>query len=118
MASTPSRSCCRWIRPACGHTSTRPVHARTPSQGALSCISKAAAEPADHAIGRSRGGLTTKIHALTVTTECPVAIRLTAGQAGDNPQLIPLLEDHAEACREAGVPGRRLPPPAGQEYPH
>jgi putative transposase len=49
--------------------------------------------------------LTTKIHALTDTTECPVAIRLTAGQAGDNPQLIPLLDDHAEACREAGVPG-------------
>jgi putative transposase len=49
--------------------------------------------------------LTTKIHALTDTTECPVAIRLTAGQAGDNPQLIPLLDDHTEACREAGMPG-------------
>src|SRR3979411_268381 len=105
MASTPSRSCCRWIRPACGHTSTRPVHARTPSQGALSNYRKAAHEPADHAIGRSRGGLTTKIHPLPHTTECRVAIGLAAGQAGDNPHLIPLLDGHAEACREAGVPG-------------
>src|SRR3981081_3976827 len=118
MASAPSRSCCRWIRPACGHTSTRPVHARTPSQGALSNYRKAADEPADHAIGRSRGGLTTKIHALTDTTECPLAIRLTAGEAGDTPQLIPLLDEHAEACREAGVPGRDFRLLADKAYSH
>src|SRR3981189_2002381 len=101
MASTPSRSCCRWIRPACGHTSTRPVHARTPSQGALSNYRKAADEPADHAIGRSRGGLTTKIHALTDTTECPVAIRLSACYAGATPPPNTRHDDHAEASREA-----------------
>lgn len=32
-------------------------------KGALSNYKKAADEPDDHAIGRSRGGLTTKIHA-------------------------------------------------------
>jgi transposase len=62
--------------------------------------------------------LTTKIHALTDTTERPVAIRLTAGQAGDNPQLIPLLDDHAEACREAGVPGRDFRLLADKAYSH
>ncbi|WP_435805385.1 IS5 family transposase [Streptomyces hirsutus] len=40
---------------------------------------------ADHAIGRSRGGLTTKIH-LTSDARCrPLAFVLTAGQASDAP---------------------------------
>ncbi|MGI5397165.1 IS5 family transposase [Streptomyces sp. CA-251251] len=44
-----------------------------------------AGEPADHAIGRSRGGLTTKIH-LAADARCrPLAFVLTAGQAGDAP---------------------------------
>ncbi|MGW5609543.1 IS5 family transposase [Streptomyces sp. NPDC003753] len=39
----------------------------------------------DHAIGRSRGGLTTKIH-LAADARCrPLAFVLTAGQAGDAP---------------------------------
>ncbi|WP_442802456.1 IS5 family transposase [Streptomyces sp. CMB-StM0423] len=39
----------------------------------------------NHAIGRSRGGLTTKIH-LAADTRCrPMAFVLTAGQAGDAP---------------------------------
>lgn len=49
-------------------------------------------EPADHAIGRSRGGLTTKIHALVTAGIRPVALLLSAGQAGDNPRLMPLLD--------------------------
>ena len=75
-------------------------------QGALSDYKKAADEPDDHAIGRSRGGLTTKIHALTDQREAPVAVRLTAGQAGDNPQLVPLLDDYGGASRDRGVSGR------------
>ncbi|WP_411977398.1 IS5 family transposase [Streptomyces decoyicus] len=44
-----------------------------------------AGEPADHAIGRSRGGLSTKIH-LAADARCrPLAFVLTAGQAGDAP---------------------------------
>lgn len=85
------------------------VRTRLP-QGALSNYKKAADEPDDHAIGRSRGGLTTKIHALTDQREAPVAVRLTAGQAGDNPELAPLLEDFVAAYRVAGegVPDFRL----------
>ena len=75
-------------------------------QGALSNYKKAADEPDDHAIGRSRGGLTTKIHAMTDQREAPVAVRLTAGQAGDNPQLVPLLDDYGGASRDRGVSGR------------
>src|SRR5579862_6167914 len=37
----------------------------------------------DHAIGRSRGGLSTKIHAVVDQDGLPVRIILTAGQASD-----------------------------------
>ncbi|WP_235840418.1 IS5 family transposase [Corynebacterium yudongzhengii] len=50
------------------------------------------AEPPDHAVGRSRGGLSTKIHALVDGHGLPLTIILTAGQRGDCPVLIPLLE--------------------------
>ncbi|MFV4709678.1 IS5 family transposase, partial [Mycobacterium tuberculosis] len=46
----------------------------TLATGALSNYKKSADEPDDHAIGRSRGGLTTKIHALTDQREAPVRI--------------------------------------------
>ncbi len=35
-------------------------------------------------MGRSRGGLTTKIHALVDTEGLPIAFHLTAGEAGDS----------------------------------
>lgn len=56
-------------------------------------------EPADHALGRSRGGLSTKIHTLADQSTATVQIRLTGGQAGDNPQLIPLLDDYRNSGR-------------------
>jgi transposase len=54
-------------------------------------------EPPDHALGRSRGGLTTKVHALADPTCTPVLALLTTGQAGDNPMLTPLIEALTEA---------------------
>ncbi len=43
-------------------------------------------------LGRSRGGLTSKIH-LAADRRCrPLAFVLTAGQAADSPQFIPVLE--------------------------
>lgn len=53
--------------------------------------------PGDHGIGRSRGGLTTKVHALAGAGIHPVALLLPAGQAGDNPRLVPLLDALARA---------------------
>ncbi len=111
--------CCRWIRRACGRISIRRVLVRTRcTQGALSNYKKSADEPADHAIGRSRGGLTTKIHALTDQRQAPVAVRLTAGQAGDNPELVPLLDDLAGAYREAGICGQGVRLLADKAYSH
>ncbi len=60
-------------------------------------------EPADHALGRSRGGLSTKIHQLVDGKGRPLVIAVTAGQAGDSPMLRWLLVDLV--VRRAG-PGR------------
>jgi transposase len=58
-------------------------------------------EPADHALGRSRGGLTTKLHLGCEQGQKPLSIVVTAGQRGDNPQFIPVIE------------GIRVPRPGG-----
>lgn len=42
--------------------------------------------PNDQAPGRSRGGLSTKIHLAVRGRGCPVRFTLTAGQKGDTPQ--------------------------------
>jgi transposase len=46
----------------------------------------------DQAIGRSRGGLSTKLHMAVRGLGCPVRFTLTAGQRGDAPQAAALLE--------------------------
>ena len=45
----------------------------------------------DQALGRSRGGLSTKIHMAADADGQPIRFILTGGQAGDAPQAIPLL---------------------------
>ncbi|WP_442810283.1 MULTISPECIES: IS5 family transposase [unclassified Streptomyces] len=44
-----------------------------------------ATEPGDHALGRSRGGLSTKVHLASDSLARPLALCVTAGQAGDAP---------------------------------
>jgi len=44
-------------------------------------------------MGRSRGGLTTKIHACVDTNGMPVRLELTTGEAHDNPLVTELLSD-------------------------
>ncbi|WP_116408588.1 IS5 family transposase [Rhizobium leguminosarum] len=46
----------------------------------------------DQAVGRSRGGLSTKIHMAVRGLGCPVRFVLTAGQKGDAPQADALIE--------------------------
>jgi hypothetical protein len=59
--------------------------------------------------GRSRGGQTSKVH-LAGDRECrPPAFVLTAGQAADSPQFLPVLKK----IRSGGLSGR-LPHPAGR----
>jgi len=47
----------------------------------------------EQALGRSRGGLSTKIHALVEGLGSLARFQLTGGQAGDSPQALPLLQD-------------------------
>jgi len=49
-------------------------------------------EPKDHALGRSRGGLSTKIHLLCDGDGRPLHFHLTPGQDHEAPALIPLWE--------------------------
>jgi transposase len=48
-------------------------------------------EPADHAIGRSRGGLTTKVHAVVDGRARPLVLHLTAGNVNDTTQFAQLV---------------------------
>jgi transposase len=48
-------------------------------------------EPADHALGRSRGGWTTKLHVACEQGRRLMALVLTGGQRGDSPQFIAVL---------------------------
>lgn len=80
-----------------------PARRRCPEKGGC----KAAwvndlAEDAE-ALGRSRGGLTSKIHLAVDGRGLPMSVILTPGQAGDNPQLLPLL-DQVSVRRDG--PGR------------
>jgi len=80
---------------------------RSWSQGAAWNDKNLAAGPGREALGRSRGGLSTKIH-LAADRRCrPVTRILTPGQHGDCPQLIPLLEAVRIARRGKGRPRTR-----------
>ena len=84
---------CQWTLRSLAHISTQ----RTPaaSQGAGSNYTIPGAEPPDHAVGRSRGGLSTKIHQLVDGNGFPLVTLLTPGQAGDSPMFLPLMENLA-----------------------
>jgi transposase len=66
-----------------------------------------APEPADHALGRSRGGLTVKFHLACEQGQKPLAILVTAGQAGDSPQFTTVLGAIAVARPGPGRPRTR-----------
>jgi transposase len=99
------------IPPWSGRTSTPPGPGtpclRSWSRGASSNDKNPAARPGREALGRSRGGLSTKIH-LAADRRCrPVTRILTPGQHGDCPQFIPLLDQVRIARRGKGRPRTR-----------
>lgn len=64
-------------------------------------------EPADHALGRSRGGLTTKTHLVCERGRKLPAAVVTAGHRGDSPQFIPVLGKVRVARLGGGRPRTR-----------
>ncbi|MGR4880696.1 IS5 family transposase [Streptomyces sp. LARHCF249] len=61
----------------------------------------------DEALGRSRGGLTSKIRLASDGRRRPLDIVITPGQWGDAPQLIPVLERIRVPCPGGGRPRTR-----------
>jgi transposase len=64
------------------------------------------AEPADHGLGRSRGGWTTKVHLACEQGQKLLAMVITGDQRGDSPQFIPVL-DAIAVPRPGGRPRTR-----------
>src|SRR3954466_7376800 len=64
-------------------------------------------EPGDHAIGRSRGGLTTKVHALSDGSGRLLVVLLTAGNVHDTTMFGPLLAAVRVARTAPGRPRTR-----------
>ena len=74
----------------------RTRHARSSTRGARSNYKNlpfAEAEPAGHGIGKSRGGLTTKIHHAVDGKGRPLAVVVTGGQRNDGAMLEQVLDD-------------------------
>jgi len=62
-------------------------------------------EPKDHALGRSRGGFSTKIHLICDANGLPLHFEITAGQVHENTSLVDLLNGtDAEMNRSDGEP--------------
>lgn len=78
------------------------------TQGAPSNYTNLANEPPDHGIGRSRGGLSTKIHTLVDGAGMPLVVLTAPGQAGDAP-MFPILMGHLNVARSRGGPSRNCP---------
>lgn len=64
-------------------------------------------EPDDHGLGRSRGGWTTKIHLACDQGQRPLSLLVTAGQRGDSPQFVTVLEGIRVPRVGRGRPRRR-----------
>jgi hypothetical protein len=64
-------------------------------------------EPDDHGLGRSRGGLTTKLHLAVEQGQKPLAVTVTAGHRHDSPQFQPVLDAIRVPRQGAGRPRTR-----------
>ncbi|ANP52167.1 transposase [Streptomyces griseochromogenes] len=67
-----------------------------------------AAEPDDHGLGRSRGGLTTKIHLAVDASYHVLAAVITTGQRGDAPVFEPVMNKIRVPRVGGGPPRTRL----------
>ena len=82
------------------------VHAAGARRDSVNLV---AGEPDHHALGRSRGGWSTKTHLAVDQRRGAISFLLTPGQAGDSPQIIGVLG----RIRVMRPGGRRGPYPSG-----
>lgn len=97
-----------------------PAFGRSPKKG-----EPGRSEPDDHALGRSRGGLSTKVHLAREGQARPLAIHVTAGQAGDAPvfeavmaRIRTYLTRRAHIVDSFCAGTLSQPPKAASETPH
>lgn len=64
-------------------------------------------EPDDHGLGRSRGGMTTKLHLAVEQGQKPMSIVISAGRRGDSPEVEAVLEKIRVSRRGPGRPRTR-----------
>ena len=77
-------------------------------------------EPADHALGRSRGGFTSKFHLIADGNGLPIAVEVSAGQRHDSIMFEPTMDAVVAIPQHVGGPRRRperLAGDKGYSYP-
>jgi transposase len=77
-------------------------------------------EPADHALGRSRGGFTSKFHLVVDSNGLPLTVAVSAGQRHDS-KLLEEVMDSISIPQRLGRPRKRplqLAGDKGYSYPH
>jgi len=89
------------------HCSGTPARGWRPKKGGCRTDWVEALAVEGEGLGRSRGGLTSKIHLAVDGRGLPMSILITAGQAGDNPELLPLLDQVNVRAPWGGRPRRR-----------
>src|SRR6266540_3065286 len=80
---------------------------RGPEQGAVPNHKNPRAEPPDHAIGRSRGGLTCKVHLVVDGKGRPLSWALTGGNVNDTTMMTAILDDIRVPRKGKGRPRTR-----------
>ncbi len=81
LSTRPSRVCISTVPPS------------PAPQGALPNHKNSRFEPPDHGIGRSRGGLTTKLHLVCDGRGRPLGMLITGGNINDTTMMTAVLED-------------------------
>jgi hypothetical protein len=74
------------------HDQPRPPTRRRGRRNPAEQVEPPGDEPADDGLGRSRGGLSMKIHLVGEQGRGSLAALITAGQRGDSPQFIAVLD--------------------------
>jgi transposase len=96
-----------WIPRSTGRINTPLAHAGTAEGRNSRRAGFGDPEPADHALGRSRGGWTTKPHLATEQDQKPLSLLITGGQRGDSPQFEAVLAGIRVARAGGGRPRTR-----------
>jgi transposase len=82
-------------------------HESTPPDPSEPVESVESVERDDEGLGRSRGGLSTKLHLAADDRARPLTLLVTAGHRGDSPQFVPVLQSLRIARRGPGRPRTR-----------